>query len=246
MATDTEKRAELIEHLAELRTRIIRSLIYVGIGMLVAYFFSDWFIGVLTRQLKEVLHASHGRMIFTSITEAFTLKLQVAFVGGLILASPLVMTELWRFVAPGLTASEKRPLRWIAPLSVFLFIGGAAVCYSILSMAFKWFASFTPPDVDIYQSLPAGIRFVLLMLVAFGCGFELPVVLMLLAQIGIVNSKVLKKNWKHAVVAISIVAAAATPSNDILSMMTMTVPLVILYLLSIWLVKFVERKPSTE
>jgi sec-independent protein translocase protein TatC len=224
----------------------MRSLAYVGGGMVAAYFFSDWFLKLLTRQLADVVKASHGRLVFQSITEPFMLKIQIALVGGLILTSPLVMMEIWRFIAPGLTKNEKRPLRWMVPLSLFLFLAGAAVCYSILPMAFRWFASFKPSNAVIYQSLPAGIRFVLMMLLAFGCGFELPIVLMVLAQIGLVNSKMLKKNWRYSVVGISIVAAAATPSNDILSMTTMAVPLVILYIVSIWLVKFVERKPGRD
>jgi len=212
----------------------------------VAYYLYDPIYNMLTRQMEPVLNAHGGKYLFTSITEPFTLMLQVTFVAGLILVSPLVIFELWRFVAPGLTAKEKRPLRWMVPLSIFLFAAGAALCYSILPLAFKWFAIFLPKNAVIMQSVPANIRFVLMMLLAFGAGFELPILLMLLAQIGIINSKMLKDNWRYSVVGIAIVAAAVTPSNDVLSMSTMAVPLVLLYLASIWLVKLVERKPSRK
>lgn len=246
MAQDTEKRAELIEHLSELRTRLVRSLVYLAGGMIVAYFLYGPIYTALTRPIMPVLTAHHSKPAFLHIIDPFMLKVQVTLVAGLVLVSPLILLEMWGFISPGLTNNEKRPLRWMVPLSVFLFAAGVALCYWVLPYAFRWFASFIPKDAVVMQSIPANMRFVLLMLVAFGCAFELPVVLMLLAQIGIVNSKMLKDNWRYSVVAISILAATFTPSNDVLSMMTMAVPMVILYLSSIWLVKFVEHRPNRD
>jgi len=246
VAKNPEKRAELFEHLAELRARLVRSFAYIAGGMVVAYFLYTPIYRLLTRQMEPVLKAHEGKYLFTSITEPFMLKIHITFVAGLILVSPLVTLEMWRFIAPGLTANERRPMRWMVPLSIFLFLAGGSLCYCILPWAFRWFALFLPDNAVIMQSVPANIRFVLLMLLAFGCAFELPVVLMLLAQVGIINSKMLKDNWRYSVVAIAVLAATFTPSNDVLSMMTMAVPLVILYLASIWLVKLVERKPGRE
>jgi sec-independent protein translocase protein TatC len=246
LAKNPEKRAELFEHLTELRGRLVRSLAYITVGMVAAYFFYKPIYHMLTRQMDPVLKAHGGKYLFTSITEPFMLRMQVSFVAGLILVSPLVTIELWRFISPGLTRNERRPLRWMVPLSIFLFLAGASLCYYILPFAFRWFAAFLPSNAVIMQSVPANIRFVLLMLLAFGCAFELPVVLMLLAQLGIVNSKMLKDNWRHSVVGIAMLAAIFTPSNDVISMATMAVPMVFLYLASIWLVKLVERKPRRE
>lgn len=246
MPERTEKRAELFEHLAELRSRLLRTLAYIAGGMVVAYFLYDPIYELLMRPIMPVLIAHDSKPTFLNIVEPFMLKVQVTLVAGLILVSPLVTLEMWRFISPGLTKSEKRPLRWMVPLSIFLFAAGASLCYWVLPYAFKWFASFLPKDAAIMQSVPANMRFELLMLLAFGCAFELPVVLMLLAQIGIVNSKMLKDNWRYSVVAIAVLAAMFTPSNDVLSMMTMAVPMVILYIASIWLVKLVERKPSRD
>lgn len=243
---NTERRAELIEHLGELRTRLVRSAIYIGLGMIGAWFLYKPIYNALTRQMEPVLKAHAGKYIFTSITEPFLLKMQVTFVTALILVLPLITIELWRFISPGLMPNEKKPVRWMVPLSILLFAGGTSLCYSILPFAFKWFAYYLPSNAVIMPSVPGTMKFELLMLLAFGCVFQLPVILMLLAQIGIINSKMLKDNWRYSVVAISIIAASITPSNDVLSMATMAVPLCLLYIASIWLVKFVEKKPRKD
>jgi len=246
LARNPEKRAELVEHLSELRTRLVRMFAYIAVGMTAAWFLYRPIYNALTRQMEPVLKAHHGKYLFTNITEPFMLKMQVTFVAALIIVLPLITIELWKFVSPGLTKEEKRPLRWTVPLAIFLFALGAGLCYSILPMAFRWFAYYLPSNAELRPSVPATIRFELLMLLAFGCAFELPVVLMLLAQIGIVNSKMLKDNWRYSVVMISIVAATLTPSNDVFSMMAMAIPLAGLYVASIWLVKFVEKKPRKD
>lgn len=246
MARNPDRRAELVEHLAELRTRLVRSFAYIAVGMVGAWFLYKPIYSALTRQMEPVLKAHEGKYIFTSITEPFLLKMQVTFVAALILVLPLLTIELWRFISPGLMPNEKKPLRWMFPLSIFLFAGGVSLCYSILPFAFRWFAFYLPSNATIMPSVPGTMKFELLMLLAFGCVFELPVVLLVLAQLGIIDSKMLKDNWRYSVVAISIIAATITPSNDVLSMVTMAVPLVLLYLVSIWLVKFVEKKPKKE
>lgn len=246
MAKNLEKRAELVEHLSELRTRLVRIFLYIAGGMGVAWFLYDPIYNALTRQMEPVLKLHNGKFLFTSITEPFMLRMQVTLVAALIIVLPLITIELWKFVSPGLTKDEKKPLRWTVPLAIFLFALGAGLCYTILPMAFRWFACYIPSNAEIRPSVPATLKFEMLMLLAFGCAFELPVVLMLLAQIGIINSKMLKDNWRYSVVAISIIAATITPSNDVFSMMSMAIPLAGLYVVSIWLVKFVEKKPKRE
>ena len=243
---NSERRAELVEHLAELRTRLVRIAVYLGVGMVGTWFLYDPIYNALTGQMGDVLHHTKTKYLFTSITEPFMLRMQVTFISALVVVLPLLTLELWGFISPGLTKEEKRPLRWTVPLAVGLFALGAWLCYNILPMAFSWFAYYVPDNAELRPSVPATIRFQLLMLLAFGCAFELPVVLMLLAQVGIVNSKMLWSNWRYAVVIISIVAATLTPSSDAFSMLSMAIPLVGLYFVSILLVKFVERKPKRE
>ena len=154
--------------------------------------------------------------------------------------------EVWGFISPGLRANEKKPLKWVAPLSIVLFAAGVALAYFILPWGFKWFAHYIPKNAEIRPSVPETMRFVLLMLLAFGIVFELPVFLMLLAKVGIISSTMLKTNWRYWVVGITMAAAIICPSNDLPSMVAMAIPLLILYGMSIHLVKFVEKKPKRE
>lgn len=167
-------------------------------------------------------------------------------VSGLIAASPFIMGQIWGFVSPGLTAEEKKPLKWIAPLSVFLFFSGVILCYLILPVAYQWFASYIPADVEFRPSLQGSVLFAVKMLLAFGLVFELPIVLMLLAKVGIIDSKFLISNWRVAMVLISIVAAVITPSNDAFSMLMMATPVSGLYFVSIGLVKMAETRTYTQ
>jgi sec-independent protein translocase protein TatC len=247
LADNPEKRAELIDHLAELRSRLVRCALYITCGAVAAWFLYEPFIYKwLTRPMLPVLQAQNTKFMFTSIIQPFMLRMQVSIVAGLILTLPLVTMEVWGFIAPGLRANEKRPLRWVAPLSIVLFAAGVALAYFILPWGFRWFAHYIPPNAEIRPCVPDTMRFVILMLLAFGVVFELPVFLMLLAQVGIIDSRMLKSNWRYCVVGITMTAAIICPSNDLPSMIAMAIPLLILYAGSIHLVKIVEKKPRKE
>jgi len=166
---------------------------------------------------------------------------QVSLVAGLTLAIPGISFEVWRFIRPGLAADEVRIARGLVPLAVVLFAGGVAIGFLILPAAFKWFAAYTPSGAELRPSLQDSVLFSVKMLLAFGLVFELPVVLLIAAKTGLVTSRVLLAQWRVAVLIIAIVAAVATPSGDLLSMMVMAVPVVVLYFLSIALVRMVER-----
>lgn len=242
MATNHEKRAELVEHLSELRNRLIRSILYVCVGAVVAWVFYDWLFRLLTRPMLPILKKMDSKFLLTNFPEGFMIQMQICLVAGLILTLPLVTWELWGFVAPGLTTNEKRPFKWIAPLSIVLFLMGVVLCYFILPAAFKWFALYVPKNAELRPSVQQSILFTVKMLFAFGVTFELPVVLMLLGKVGIVNSRMLRANWRTCVVAVSVMAAIATPSNDAFSMLCMAIPLVFLFLFSIFLVWLVEEE----
>lgn len=232
--------SELSEHLAEIRTRLIRSLIYLVIAAILAWLLYDQIFQFLTRPMMTVMEKMGAKFLYIGFPEAFMVQVQICLVAGLILASPFISAEIWGFVAPGLTPSEKRPLKWIAPLAIVLFFCGVAMCYSILPTAFGWFAQYVPKDAELRPTVQASVLFSVKMLLVFGIVFELPVVLMLLAKVGIVSSRLLKRNWRIAMVAVSIVAAVATPSNDAFSMLMMAIPVAGLYFVSILLVWVVE------
>lgn len=243
MARDDEKRAELIEHLAELRNRLVRVVIYVVLGTIVAWVFYDTLFAIITHPMIGVLMKRNSKFLLTGFPEAFMIQMQVCLVAGAILTFPLLTMELWGFIAPGLTRNERKALKWIGPLSVVLFLSGVVLCYAILPMAFKWFASYVPKEAELRPTVQASILFTVKMLLAFGIVFELPIVLMLLGKVGIVSSRLLLQNWRMAMVGVAVLAAVATPSNDAFSMIVMAVPLAVLYFVSIGLVRIVERKP---
>jgi sec-independent protein translocase protein TatC len=178
----------------------------------------------------------------TSLAEGFMLRLQVCVIAGLIVAAPFLTMEAWGFVSPALTREEKRPLRWIGPFSVFLFAAGVSLCYFILPTAVRWFMSYVPPNAEVHLFMTQNLLFVVKMLLAFGIAFELPIALMFLGKIGIINSSLMKRYWRQAIVLTALFAAIITPSNDAFSMLMMAVPLCILFVLSILLVKIVEPK----
>ena len=240
MAKDSEKKAELTEHLTELRARLVRSIIYVVVGAIVAWCFYDHIFGLLVRPMADVLKKHDSKLLLTSFPEAFMIQLQVCLVAGLIAAAPLLTREMWGFVSPGLTANEKRPVKWLLPLASALFAAGVVLCYLILPAAFNWFAGYTPKDAVLQPRVQLSILFSVKMLFMFGVVFELPVVLMLLGKVGIVSSRSLWANWRIAMVGVAVLAAVATPSNDAFTMLVMAVPVAALYFLSIILVKWVE------
>jgi sec-independent protein translocase protein TatC len=243
-----DREMELWEHLSELRGRIVRVLLYLVVGAIAGWFLYPTVLKpLIERPLTPLIAKYHIVMAFKHLTGPFMLQLQVAVIAGLILVLPLLTLELWGFVAPGLTRDERKGFYFVVPLSLFFFFLGVATAYFILPSAFRYFASFLYPNpnsplhTDLIQDPVLYWTFVMKMLLAFGVVFQLPVVLMFLAWIGLVTSTLLKKNWRHAIVGCSVLAAVATPSNDAPSMIMMGVPLIILYFASIWLVGIVER-----
>src|SRR5262249_12365845 len=152
-------------------------------------------------------------IMFDHFTKPFFVVLQISIVSGFILAAPFVIGEMWGFIAPALTREEKKPLRYAAPLSVVLFAAGVALGYWVAQFAITWFLSYLAwfPRAVLYQDPKAYVLFMLKMMAAFGIVFQLPVVLMFLAWIGILKSETMKKSWRHAVVGISVIGLFVTP-----------------------------------
>jgi sec-independent protein translocase protein TatC len=245
---------ELVEHLAELRNRIVRSILYVVVGMVVTYNLYPAIFTILAYPLAPILDKVDGILTITGIQDGFLLRMQVSFLSGLIAAFPLVGLELWGFIAPALTPEERKPVKYLAPFSVLLFVAGVAVAYASLPTAYGWMASFIPDiptvpggtnganNVGLYQNAQQYLLLTVKILLAFGIAFQLPIILLFLARVGIINAGLMTTYWRHAVVLISAAAAILTPSNDPLTMLMMAVPMAGLYLLSIGLVRAFEPK----
>lgn len=239
---DDFKEMELWEHLAELRSRLIRSVCYLVLGLVIAWQIYPALWDLFFRPLEPVLNRlENAQVIITSFVDGFMLQLQVSLIAGLVVAIPLVTMEVWGFVAPGLTRNERRACAVVFPLSVVFFLGGVACGYSLMGVTIEYFAQFIQPDMALMQHPVQYMTFLIKMVVAFGLCFQLPLILMFLAWIGLVSSKMLKEQWRLAVVLCFVVAALATPGGDPMTMTIMASPLAILYIASIGLVRLVER-----
>jgi sec-independent protein translocase protein TatC len=159
--SEDEKKAELVEHLAELRTRIMRSCLYVGAGMIVAWIFyyriHDFLAAPIDHELSRMRSEHPGggianTFVFQHFTDGFFMFLQIVMIGGLIIALPFVLYEAWAFIRPGLTVSERKAASFVFPLSIVLFACGLSVAYLILPMAIHWFLSFVPTDTILLYS----------------------------------------------------------------------------------------------
>ena len=252
MNNKIEKSGSFVSHLSELRKRLIRSFLFLLFTFIVCYIFSAEIYYFLVKPYSNAIIENNldRRLIFTALHEAFLTYLKVAFFASFFITSPIFLTQLWKFVAPGLYKNEKQALLPYLILTPVLFIlGGALVYYLIMPLAIKFFLSFeSPADVGaIAIQLEAKVNeylsLIMRLIFAFGISFQLPVVLSLLARIGIVDSEYLKKRRKYVVVIIFAVAAILTPPDPI-TQIGLALPLLILYELSILAVKMIEKKKN--
>lgn len=250
-----DKPMPLIEHLLELRTRLMWSVGAFAIAFMVCYYFSTAIYGFLARPLAEILMEQGGerRMIFTALYEAFFTYLKVAFFGAVFFSFPMWATQLWLFIAPGLYRSEKRAIYPFLLASPILFTMGAALAYYfIFPLAWRFFISFETPTgaggipVQLEAKVSEYLSLVMHMILAFGVAFQLPVALTLMAKVGIVSVDGLKRGRRYAIVGMFVAAAILTPP-DVISQVGLAVPLIILYELSILAATWMNRpaKPKT-
>jgi sec-independent protein translocase protein TatC len=236
----------ILEHLEELRSRLIKILISAAIGFSIAYYFSETIFRYLTKPLTDVLPKGTS-LIFTSITEAFFTYLKVGLLAGVFIASPFILYQIWAFISPGLYKKERRALIPVTFISVLLFIGGAAFGYFVVfPFGFKFLISnYTTEMIKPMPTMREYFSLVTWMLLAFGAIFELPVVIYLLSRFGIVNYKGLRKFRRYAILGAFILGAILTPTPDIFNQSMMAGPLIILYEISIWVAYFFGKKPQT-
>jgi sec-independent protein translocase protein TatC len=259
--TIDDKPMPLMEHLLELRTRLLWSVGAFFIAFAVCYYFSSAIYGFLARPLADILMqqslAAGGtgadrRMIFTQLYEAFFTYLKVAFFGAVFFSFPIWATQLWLFVAPGLYRSEKRTIMPFLLASPFLFLLGAALAYYfIFPLAWKFFISFETPAgadsvaIQLEAKVSEYLSLVMHMILAFGIAFQMPVLLTLLCKVGILNVTSLRKGRRYAIVAMFAVSAIITPP-DIISQIGLAVPLILLYEISILAAGWMVPKPDPD
>lgn len=244
-----ETKAPLLDHLIELRQRLLYSIIGLAVAFAVAFYFADEIFAFLTRPLVEAFgDGQNGRLVYTKLYEAFFVEIKVALFAAFLAAFPIIANQIWAFVAPGLYRQEKKAfLPFLIATPVLFMMGAALAYYVVMPTAFHFFLGFqtTGEEGGIAQeALPTMgdyLSLVMHFIFAFGLAFLLPVLLMLLERAGIVTRDQLKRGRRYAIVAAFVIAAVLTPP-DVISQLMLAIPLIILYELALVGIWFTERK----
>lgn len=245
-----DSKAPLLEHLIELRTRLLRAFFALAIAFGVCLYFADDIFAILVRPLASAFPAGEGRLIYTKLYEAFFVNMKVALFAAFFVSFPVIANQLWAFIAPGLYAKEKKAFLPFLIATPVLFIAGASLAYFVvMPTAFRWFLGFEGTVSGIPQeALPAMgdyLDLVMRFIFAFGISFLLPVLLLLLNRAGIVTHEQLSTARRYIIVLVFIVAAIITPP-DVISQLMLAIPLLILFEGSMVIMKFGDRKRKAE
>ena len=232
-------------HFKELRSRLLRCVVGVVVGMMACFSFSPAIYGFLARPVYSALPEEARNLIFLNPVEPFFVYLKISLLTGFIVASPYIFFQIWRFIAPGLYANEKRALIPMVLASTLVFIGGAVFCYVVvlpLGLETLIGAGTTDEFAAVAQiSMASYYDLVIRLIAAFGIVFEMPIFSMFLTKLGVITHQTLIKHWRVAVIAIFVLAALLTPP-DVLTQITLALPMCLLYGVSIGLSRLVENK----
>ena len=248
--TKEQNEGGFISHLTELRQRLINSLIFLAVFFVICYYFSEYIYGFLVDPYAQAVKNDgvERRLIFTALQETYLTYLKVSFFAAIFITSPIILIQIWKFIAPGLYENEKTAILPYLILTPILFLlGGMLVYYLIMPLAIKFFLSFessginTNLPIQLEAKVNEYLSLVMKLIFAFGLSFQLPILLSLLARVGFIDSKFLKKRRKYVVVIIFAAAALLTPPDPI-TQIGLAIPLLILYELSIYSVKIIEKK----
>ncbi len=230
----------LMTHLQEFRSRLVKSVIAVVLGTVIAFIFNEEILALLAKPYQ--IAVPDGELAFFRPTEAFATVMRLSLFAGMILASPVILYQTWRFVAPALTPKEKRWSYPITAVFVFLFLLGVLVGYVALERGLGFLLEFGGDTLTPIIGADFYLKFATRFILAFGLAFEFPVFLFATAAVGAVSSKTLRSNRRWALLIILIAAAIITPSGDPMTLMLLSVPLYILYELTILAIRFILRK----
>lgn len=257
MTDDTldDSKMPLLDHLVELRRRLVYSVLTIVVLFGICYYFSEHIYAFLVKPLADITAEMGGerRMIYTALQEAFFTYVKVAFFAAVFLGFPVIASQIWIFVAPGLYKSEKKAfLPFLIATPILFFIGGAFVYYFVIPVAWKFFLSFetagggaSPLPIQLEAKVGEYLSLVMQLIFAFGLCFQLPVACTLLGRAGIISSDGMKSKRRYAIVIAFVVAAILTPP-DVISQIGLAVPTILLYEVSIIAVRMIERSRERE
>lgn len=245
-----ESKAPLLEHLIELRKRLLISVAALVVSGAVCFYFADVILGFLVEPLKKGFGDAPGRLVYTKLYEAFFVQLKVAMFGAFFISFPITANQLWAFIAPGLYSKEKKALLPFLLATPVLFLSGAAFAYYlVMPTAFHFFLNFQGStggvEVEALPSIDSYLGLVMQFILAFGISFLLPVLVMLLNRAGIVSRTQLVNARRYVIVGAVAVAAVLTPP-DVISQLMLAIPLCLLYELSLIAIWFTDRRAARE
>ncbi len=248
MARTPDDEMTLLEHLAELRTRIIRSVLAVAVGTIGVLAFYGPILRALEKPYTSIcrrdasLRCADNGLYILSPLEGFSTRVSISVYGGVIIALPVILWQIWRFIVPGLHKREKQYAVPFVVSSVLLFLLGGVIAYWTLDKALQFLIDFSGPDVRQAFQVSKYISFVGLMIAAFGVGLEFPLVLVFLQLVGVVKYQALFRGWRYAIVAIVAIAAVITPSGDPYSLAALSIPMLVLYFVAATIGMIVQRR----
>ncbi len=245
-----DTQAPLLDHLVELRSRLMRSILALMTGFAICLYFADPILGFLVQPLKDAFPDGDGQLIFTKLYEVFFVELKVALFAGFFVSFPIIANQLWAFVAPGLYAREKKAFLPFLIATPVLFTAGAALAYYVvMPTAFRWFLGFQGEagglEIEALPSAGDYLGLVMQFILAFGISFLLPVLLLLINRAGIVSREQLASARRYVIVGVVALAAIVTPP-DPGSQIILALPLLVLFEGSLLLMRLQERKAKKQ